>query len=108
MAQGSNEPGIVSVTVRYRTRDGQETEVDVNPNVHDAVFWSMEAVDHFLLPYYFFSEGFEFVTALRQEIQEELKVTGICLPRHKRYCQIVLSLRGVDPPDFKFRAERPL
>jgi hypothetical protein len=105
MAQGSTEAGIVSVTVRYRSRDGQETEVAVNPNVHDAVFLSMEAVDQFLLPYYLFSEGFEFVAALRQAIQEELKLTGIVLPRHKRYCRVVLSLRGMDPADFEFRPE---
>jgi len=99
MAIESNEPAILSVTVRFRTRDGRERELNLDPQEHDAVFWSLEAVDRFLLPAYLGREGFEFIDRLRSEIVGSIDEVGISIPRHKRLCGIHLSLEDrIDPP----------
>ncbi|MBA2459575.1 MAG: hypothetical protein H0V43_11575 [Gemmatimonadales bacterium] len=105
MAIESNEATVVSVTVRVRTRDGRERDVSIDPAAHDAVFWSMEAVDNFLLPFYFVHEGFEFIEQLRRELAAEVDATGLVLPRHKRICMVVLQrFDPGDPPPFEFEA----
>jgi hypothetical protein len=88
---------VVSVTVRYRTSDGKEGTLEINPNEYDSVFWTLEAVDRFLLPYYLAHYGFAEADRIRAELVREMRVVGIPIPRHKKLCSIVMGLDSDQP-----------
>jgi hypothetical protein len=92
MATGPEGAAILSVTVRYRGKDGREGEIAIDPRTHDAVFWD-DAVDQFLLPFYLTTYGFERMAKIRSEIQGEVRAAGITIPRHKKLCSLVLGLK---------------
>jgi hypothetical protein len=100
MPKTPSEVGILSVTVRYRTKDGQEGELSVGPE-YDAVFLSAEAADRFLLPHYLASFGFETIDEIRRKIIREEELAGLVIPRHKKICSIFLSRKPEDPAIFE-------
>jgi hypothetical protein len=100
MATTPSKVGILSVTVRYRTSDGREGELSVGPE-YDALFFSAEAADRFLLPYYLACFGFEKVDEIRRRIAREYELMRVVIPRHKKICSIFLSLNPEDPAIFE-------
>lgn len=86
---------VISVTVRYRTSDGKEGELRIDPAKDDAVFWGA-AVDRVLLPYFVANYGFDKLSELQQAMAGEVRLTGITIPRHKKLCSIVLDLKSDD------------
>ena len=84
------EAGVVSITVQYRTKDGKERSVTIDGESSDALFWSMEAIDKFAIPFYHITEGYERATDIRREAEAQLASTGMIIGPHKKYCRILL------------------
>jgi hypothetical protein len=82
--------GVVSVRVTFRTKEGTERSVTIDGRSSDAVFWSMEAIDRFVVPFYHVTEGFERATDIRRSAEEQLARTGMIIGPHKKYCLILL------------------
>ena len=83
---GKNEAEVVSVTVKFRTAAGEERSVTIDGGSSDALFWSLEAVDKFALPFYLATEGFEKAASIRREAEAQLARLGLAIGPHKKYC----------------------
>lgn len=81
---------ILAITVRLRTRDGEDHTIEIDPKTTDGLFWSMEAVDSFLVPFYSVTEGFEFAADLRGKIVNGDTGLFIVPMIHKKLCRILL------------------
>lgn len=64
---GKRDAEIVSITVKFRTTRGEERSVTIDARSSDALFWSLDAIDKFALPFYLTTEGFGKAAAIRQE-----------------------------------------
>jgi hypothetical protein len=71
---------VLSITVRVRTRDGTERTAEIDPANNDAFFWSLDAADKFLVPFYSATKGFEYASNVRDLI----KLIPVL---HKRLCK---------------------
>jgi hypothetical protein len=95
---GREEAGVISVTVKFRTKDGKERSVIVDGQSSDALFWSMEAIDRFALPFYHATEGYEKAVDIRRAAEAQLAEAGMIIGPHKKYCLILLpELNKGDP-----------
>jgi hypothetical protein len=95
--EGKREAGVIAITVQLRTRDGEERSVTIDGRSSDALFWSLEAIDKFALPFYLTTEGFEKAAEIRREAESQLVRTGMILGPHKKYC--LLALPDLDRSD---------
>lgn len=95
---GREEAGVISVMVKFRTKDGKERSVTIDGQSSDALFWSMEAIDRFVLPFYHVTEGYEKAADIRRGAEAQLADAGMIIGPHKRYCLILLpELNKGDP-----------
>jgi hypothetical protein len=87
---------VLSITVRVRTGDGTERVVEIDPTENDALFWSLDAADKFLVPFYSATKGFEYASNVRDAI--------IVIPiLHKRLCKPEPIFIGPGfPPPFEW------
>jgi hypothetical protein len=93
-----DEAGVISVTVKFRTNEGKESSVTIDGRSSDALFWSMEAIDKFALPFYHATEGYERAVDIRRAAEAQLAETGMIIGPHKKYCLILLpELNKGDP-----------
>jgi hypothetical protein len=95
--EGKREAEILSITVKFRTAQGEERSVTVDGRSSDALFWSIEAIDRFALPFYLATEGFEKAAAIREEAHAQLAKAGLIIGPHKKYC--LLSIVELDRGD---------
>jgi hypothetical protein len=66
-------PRVIAIRVITRApQDSQSHTLVVNPRDADALFFSMSAVDKFVLPYYQKTLGPQYARTLRQKIREKL------------------------------------
>jgi hypothetical protein len=86
----SRKGRIVSITARVRGRNGREYTIEIDPEKNDALFWSLGAVDRFLLPSYLVMRGFDYAARLRKDLHAEFNRLGWVLPPHKAECKIVI------------------
>jgi len=95
-----DEAGVISVTVKFRTKEGKESSVTIDGRSSDALFWSLEAIDKFALPFYHVTEGFERAADIRREAESQLAATGMVIGPHKKYCLMLLPdiMRGDPSP----------
>jgi hypothetical protein len=92
------EAEIISVVVKFRTATGEERSVTVDGRSSDALFWSLEAIDRFALPFYLATEGFEKAAAIRQEANAQFAKMGLAIGPHKKYCLLpIVELDRGDP-----------
>lgn len=80
---------IESITVRVTTSDGSSHEIQVDPSENDSIFWSLEALDKFALPFYLATRGFQEAAGLRAQAEEELARSGLVFGPHKKLCSIL-------------------
>lgn len=92
------EPGVVAITVQFRTSSGEERSVTIDGRSSDALFLSLEALDKFALPFYLATDGFERAAAIRREAQEQLAQIGMIIGPHKKYCRIMLPNFNLGDP----------
>ena len=85
---------MLSLTARIRTRDGTECVVEIDTKANDALFWSLDAGDRFLVPFYSATQDFQYASDVRRQI--------IVIPiLHKRLCKPAsLIYDPSDPPPF--------
>jgi len=84
-------PKVSRVQVTIQTSGGEQTQV-VDPNKSDALFFSLSAIDKFVLPYYEKTYGAEYALRLRRKILEGLKSDHA----YTRHC---VSVKCWDPDD---------
>jgi hypothetical protein len=94
MAQSKGSASIVSISVRLGARGGQHAEVPVDPRRHDAVFFTLGAVDKFLVPLYTARDGLEAALKLRAQVARSFRRTGgVGVALHQGMC--ALSVRPI-------------
>lgn len=86
------KPEILSVTVRVRTSEGREGNIEIKQDSTDAVFLSMAAFDKFAAPFYakLKNEGPDSVAAMRRKAKDQLDKYGIIIIVHKLKCKMLL------------------
>ena len=95
---GREEAGVISVMVKFRTKDGKERSVTIDGQSSDALFWSMEAIDCFLFQFNHLTYGYETAAYSRRGAEAQLADAGMIIGPHKRYCLILLpELNKGDP-----------
>ena len=98
MAVTRRTAGIISVTVRFSTRDGRQLDVQVDPREYDAVFLSRDAANNFLVPLYTARHGIDDALEFRANLERELKRSGgIGVVAHKLYCTSIILAPGRAP-----------
>lgn len=88
------KPQILSVTVRVRTADGKVGNVEIDPDKEtgsDAVFFSVESVRNFLVPFYTArkGEGADSAKAILSQAQADLEKYGFIILPHKWKCKVL-------------------
>jgi hypothetical protein len=92
MARTKGRASIVSISLHLRARDGQHAEVPVDPKRHDAVFFTLSAVDKFLVPFYAARDGLDAALKLRAEVARAFRRTGgIGVVLHHGMCRLIVS-----------------
>lgn len=99
--RGSKENAtLLSITVRLRTRDGAERVVEIDPKDSDALFWTLGAVERFLLPFYCATKGFDFAEDVHSKLVDEAGIIRVPIV-HKKLCKPVwLDFDRGDPGPF--------
>lgn len=87
---GTRTRGIKSTTLRFDARDGRHGEVRLDPE-GDAVFFTLDAVDRFLVPFYAARDGLDAALKFRAEAARAMNHAGaIIVVLHKGMCNRVL------------------
>ncbi len=90
-AENRSEATIESIVVKVRAKDGTASEITVDPNENDALFWSQEAVDKLALPFYLSSRSLEQALAVRRQVDEQMAAGGLMIAAHKRLCTLLVA-----------------
>jgi len=90
MARTKGSVSVVSISVRLRARTGQQAEVPVEPRTDDAVFFTLGAVDKFLIPLYAARDGLDAALKLRARIARTFRQTGgVGVALHQGMCETI-------------------
>lgn len=82
---------IESITVKVTTANGRSHEIQVDPEEHDSLFWSTEAVDKFALPYYVTTRSADQAASIRRQVDTQVGASGQLLAAHKRLCSMMIA-----------------
>jgi hypothetical protein len=89
---------IESITVTVTTANGRTHEIHVDPEEHDSLFWSTEAIDKFALPYYVTTRSVDQAAAIRRQVDAQVGASGQLLAAHKRLCTVrIVDLTKSNP-----------
>lgn len=89
MARTKGSASVVSISLRLHARDGQQAEVPVDPKRQDAVFFTLGAVDKFLVPFYAARDGLDAALKLRAEAARRFRRTGnVGVAFHQGMCAL--------------------
>ncbi len=91
---------IESITVKVTTADGRSHEIQVDPEEHDSIFWSPDAIDKFALPYYVTTRSPDQAAAIRRQVDAQVGASGQLLAAHKRLCTVRIADLTKSNPDF--------
>jgi hypothetical protein len=86
MAATRTRVSIKSITVRLHARDGRQADVQLDPREDDALFFSLGAVDTFLVPVYAARDGLDAALRFRAQAQRKVRRTGGIVVLHKLGC----------------------
>jgi hypothetical protein len=91
----SGKPEILAVTVRVRTAEGREGDVQVDLDKiegSDALFLSMKAVENFVVPFYKGrkGEGPDSAAAILKDAKSQLEKNGFIIILHKLKCKMLI------------------
>jgi hypothetical protein len=89
---------LLSITMRVRTSDGTERTIEVDPTKGDALFWSEDAVDRFLVPAYGSRERLGAETEPEARVFDESGLIIVVPIVHKRSCKIWLPFFELGDP----------
>lgn len=97
IAPATGKPQILAVTVRVRGPDGKVGDLEVNLDQRegsDALFFSLDAVQNFVVPFYAHrkGEGPDSSAAILTAAQDQLKKTGIIVILHKLKCKVLIPV----------------
>jgi hypothetical protein len=97
-SQSGESMQIVGITLRVRSSDESEVDVELTdvPDL-DALFWNLEAVQKFLLPYYVVNHGIDRARQEWDAAVDQQNRYGFTLVKHKLLCKVhvpALDLRG--------------
>jgi hypothetical protein len=81
---------VISITVRLRTRDGQQREVEVDPKEYDSVFFNAEVAERLLAPYYTARYGFKDALRRLGPLHRRVRRAGLTVLMHMPYCRYKL------------------
>ncbi len=91
---------IESITVKVTTTDGKSHEIRVDPDEHDSLFWSPDAIDKFALPYYVTTRSPDQANAIRRQVDGQLAAVGLMVVAHKRLCSLMIADLTKSTPGF--------
>ncbi len=96
----SGKPEILAVTVRVRTADGRVGDLQVDLDKRegsDAIFFSLDAVRNFVVPFYKArkGEGPDSAAAIMKDAAAQMEKNGFIVILHKLRCKVLI------PPDFR-------
>jgi hypothetical protein len=101
MAGGKHQAAkIESITVKVTTTDGKSHEIRVDPDEHDSLFWSQDAIDKFALPYYVTTRSPDQAQAIRRQVDGQLAAVGLMVAAHKRLCTVMIADLTKSNPGF--------
>lgn len=79
---------VLSVSIRVRTPGGEE-QITIEPRTHDALFWSLAAIDKLVIPYYALIHGVAEAARLRLRLEAQLLQRGVVVVPHKLWTQLL-------------------
>jgi hypothetical protein len=91
---------IESITVKVTTTNGRSHEIQVDPEEHDSLFWSADAIDKFALPYYVTTRSVDQAAAIRRQVDVQVGASGQLLAAHKRLCTVRIADLTKSNPEF--------
>ncbi|HEU4453697.1 MAG TPA: hypothetical protein VFR81_11590, partial [Longimicrobium sp.] len=96
-APGDPEVAMEVAMVTLILHDGREMRIDGRE--HDAVFWSLSAVDKFAVPYYARTDGAEYAAEMRRKAAKGPVCAIIHLPRSEYVDQTAEQFDGYGAPE---------
>jgi len=78
---------VVEVVLSLRDDAGAETTIRLDGREHDALFWSMSAIDKFAVPYYTRTDGPEYAAEMRRRAMRAQGTAVAHMPRSEYISQ---------------------
>jgi hypothetical protein len=83
---------VVEVVLSLRDDAGAERTIRLDGREHDALFWSMSAIDKFAVPYYAGTDGAEYAAEMRRRAMQG----PVCAVTHLPRSEYIPDLDGED------------
>jgi uncharacterized membrane protein len=83
---------VIEVTLSLRDQAGAERTIRLDGREHDALFWSLSAVDKFAVPYYAGTDGAEYAVEMRRRVLQ----APVCATTHLPRSEYIPNVDGED------------